>query len=368
MKIAICVNHFHPCVGGAEKVAKTIADYLSQSHEIFIFTRKLSKNRNLQEFKYPVFEYRQGEIVNFEKKLNSLNVDVVFIYSDVFDFFRQIITKKSSYKIIAALCGANWLYSHRNFVNVIYQNAKNINSLICHSIYDRDYRLCENTRLIEKTIIIPNGVNIEEFNNNTLKKSDLDKENINKQWILNVSNFFPGKGQEHIFEIISKLPNTEEIVYIQICNDIDFEIGTLLENKWRLKAEKLKPKIKIKLIKNASREKVIAYFKQSNVFVFSSEKEVAPLVLLESMTASLPWVSTNIGNSEELKGGIKISTMKDSRFHSVFNNRIYNSFSDAIPKLWNNPLIGEEGRKQVEEKFDWKKILPQYKSLIESCV
>ncbi|MHA2279323.1 MAG: glycosyltransferase family 4 protein [Promethearchaeota archaeon] len=366
MKIAACVNHYEPSIGGAEFVAKTIVEYLAQFHSVTVFTRRLARRRDPRDFDYKIVEYKVGDIVGFEAQIKALQPDVMFIYSDVFDFFRQISVKRQPYKLIVALCGANWLHAHRNYVSILYRSIPHVHALVCHSKHERDYRLCSTDRLKEKTVIIPNGVWTGEFDKNTLTRQELAPDIAEKRWILNVSNFFPGKGQEHLIKIIEQLPDPEQTAYIQVSSDINFAIGKQLEAQWRAATLKLKDQgIVVKMMKNMDREEVVGFFKQSNVFAFTSEKEVAPLVLLEAMAASLPWIATNVGNAENLKGGITVACMKDSRYRSVFNRRTYSCFSENIPVLWNNPSLGEEGRQQIDKELNWDNILPQYKSLIE---
>lgn len=366
MHIGIFVNHYYPSTGGAETVAKTIAEYLHKTHDITVLTRRLP-NRDINQFDYNVVEYRPGDIISFNEKIKKLKFDVVVIYSDMFDFFRQLITTNNNFKLIVALCGANWIYSHRNFVNILSRNLNSVEYFICHSKLERDYKLCTTDGFSEKTIIIPNGVWTKEFDSNSLTRHDLHAKICEKRWIVNVSNFFPGKGQEHLINIISKLPNPDQLAYIQICSDIDFDIGKVLEHRWKLGVEKIKKLgVSVKLMKNIPRDHVVGFLQQSNCFVFTSEKEVAPLVLLESMACSLPWISTNVGNASDLKGGISIASIKDRRFHSVFDNRVIGMFVDGIQNLWNTPKIGEDGRLQIENDLNWDKILPNYLSLVEN--
>jgi len=367
MRISICVNHFYPSVGGAEIVAKTIADYIAEHHEVSVFTRKLGQKRDQRDFSYPVYEYIAGDIVGFEKKIRDIKPDLVFVYSDVFDFFRTIATKRQPYQVILALCGANWLHSHRNYINMLYRNMRNIKAVICHSERERDYRICSTEFIKNKTVVIPNGVWLDEFDTNTKTRQDLAPDIADKRWLVNVSNFFPGKGQEHLADIFLQMPEIDQTAYIQISSDIDFDIGKVLEGRWKLATRKLKKKgMKVKLMKNIPREDVIGFLKQSNVFTFSSEKEVAPLVLLESMASSLPWVATNVGNADDLKGGLCVRSIKDSRYHSVFDKRTKLHFVETVSKMLNTPSVGVEGRKQIEDELTWDKILPQYLSLIES--
>lgn len=366
MKIVYCVNHFWPSIGGAETVSLRIAKHLAEKHDVTVLTR-LIKGRNHQDAPVPIKEYSAGNWRSFAEHLYKAKPDIVFVYSDVFDFFRQLITEsRKKYRLIVALCGANWLYSHKNFTNILYRNLSNIDTIIVHSECDRDYKLCSVREFLSKTVIIPNGVDLSEFDNNKINRIHLQPDIAGRRWILNVSNFFPGKGQEHNVEILNRLPDQDKLAYIQICSDIGFSVGQQLENHWKkVCATKLNKNIVYRLVKNPPREHVIGYFRQSNVFSFTSEKEVAPLVLLESMAAQLPWVSTDVGNAKELKGGKVIAAIKDSRYFSYFDERVYKLFAKAIPELWSAPCIAEDGRMQIEQQMTWEHILPQYSSIIE---
>lgn len=365
LKIGIAVNHFHPSIGGAELVVKVLADYLHEHHQVYVFTRRL-KGRDQRDYKYKVIEYRPGDLGTFDRNTKDLKLDVLLIYSDVFDFFRHVSIRSNSYRLIIALCGANWLYSHPNYINIFIRNIFHVEALICHSKRERDFKLCSSPRVIDKTVIIPNGLDVTEFDANTLSRKELAPEIADKRWILNVANFFPGKGQEHLVDIIESMPDHNEIAYLQVFSDIDFAIGHILEHKWKKAIMRIKRLgVAVKTLKNLPREKVVGYFKQSNVLACTSEKEVAPIVLLESMGASLPWIATNVGNAQDLEGGICIPALKNARNHSVFDIRVKRLFRDGIQKLCGSPLVGESGRRQVERELNWNSILPQYLSLIE---
>ena len=275
--------------------------------------------------------------------------------------------RKNKFRLIVALCGANWIHSNRSFANIFYRNSANVEKIICHSKYERDYKLCTVDRLKDKMTIIPNGVDLEDFDDNNMTRNDLASDISSKRWILNVSNFFPGKGQNHLIDILRLLPDPDEFVYIQVSHDIDFAVGQQNELEWKKHATvKLGDRgISFRLMKNISREHVIGFFKHSNVFAFVSEKEVAPIVLLESMASGLPWVATNIGNAAGLEGGKCIGAVKDSRYHSYFDDRVKRLFAESIMEMLNTPVIGESGRRHIERELTWKRILPKYSEVIE---
>lgn len=367
-KVVICTNFLSPSVGGAEKVSEKIAEYLSDNQcDVHVFTRRLP-NRNHKLFtKYKVHDYIPGDVQAFENALKAVKPDVVLVYSDVFDYFRSLITLKHPFKLIIALCGANWLLQNKNFLSNLYRNLDNVRALICHSKVGNDYRICSSERFKKKTVVIPNGVDLQEFDSNKLTRNNLLPDHLNKIWILNVSNFFPGKGQEHMFKILPTLSNPERFIYLQVANDISYPIGQQLENKWKLHSKELeKTGMQVKLLKNLPRDKVIGYFKNSNMFMFTSEHEVAPLCILESMAASLAWIAPNVGNIEELKGGECLPVPKNMHGSTVFNSYVIDRFRQSIEKLLTLPTMGESGRHHIEEQYSWDKVLPSYLELVEN--
>lgn len=366
MKITIAVNYFSPNVGGSEYVCQRIAEHWSKQHDVFILTNH-SKERNLSNFKYNIIEYDKISIGTCIKKLEQINPDVLMVYSDYFDAFRNIITRNNpKYKLIVNLCGANWIYKNPSFANTFYRAALNIHKIVCHSIYERDYKFCSNKNLIDKTVIVPNGIDLEEFDNNNISKEqiikdlNLPKNILNSMWILNVSNFFIGKGQIKLIHILERI-KSKNVVYIQVASDPSFtSVNYPLELIWE-KTHKYVPSF---LLKNIPRKYVIALFKQSNVFALPSEKEVAPIVLLESMAAKCPWVACDVGNVSGLKGGKYIRAPKDFNYKVVFDDWVIENFAKAIDEMLQIPLIGENGRKQIENEFNWSKIFPMYDLLL----
>jgi len=368
VNIVLCTNHFPPFIGGCETVTSKLVNYLAErGHNVYVATRR-SRSRNPRNFPSIHFiEYLVGRYQEFETSLNKVKPDLIFIYSDVFDFTRQVFRYKNLKRLILAPCGANWFYANKNYVNnVLYRHSNKLDRIICHSKHNPDYKLCSVDRLKNKTVVIPNGVDLDEFKNNTLSRNDLLPNMADKPWLLNVSNFFPGKGQHHLVDILNMLPQKKEFVYIQVFSDIEFPIGAQIEGKWeKLCKMNLNKNIHFVKIKNASREKVVGYFNNSNMFVFPTEKEVAPIVLLEAMAAGIPWVAADVGNTQDLKGGRAISAIRDSRYHSVIDKRVKTLFAKSIKEMYNKPSLGEQGRQQIIDELNWEKILPQYASIIE---
>ena len=117
-------------------------------------------------------------------------------------------------------------------------------------------------------------------------------------------------------------------------------------------------------LRDLLREDVVAAFKNSNVFIFPSKKEVSPLVILESQAAELPWVSMNVGDVEGRKGGIIIQADKvDLKGYKIITPSIIDKYVESIVSIikdreLKNKLVGE-GKEDIKE-YDWNNIYQAY--------
>lgn len=367
MKIVICTNHYLPQLGGSEFVVKHITEHLLNcGHQVEIVTRK-NKSRIKSQYNYKIHEYTPGDTPLFNRIIKNIKPDIVFVYSDVFDFFNFLLIDPPSYKLIVAPCGGNWANDNRSHTNIYDRNVAKIARIICHSTRDRDYRHCEYLKLLGKTVIIPNGVDLSEFADTGSHREQFLPQHTGKSWIINVGNFFPGKGQHLIFDILDRLSNPEKITYIQVCSTIEYTVGTSLENQWR-ELSKHNHKYQSFLFKDIPRLELIKLLQSSNVFVCPSQKEVAPLVLLEAMACAVPWVAADVGNTRDLMGGKYIATAKDRTGTSVFDDRVLNLFAKHISDYLIDQSDGQNGKKQIAEQLNWQTILPQYEAVFKEVL
>jgi len=362
MKIAICTNFFHPSQGGGETVTQKIAEYYAQKHEVTVFTRHLLQRKSKTLGAVNISNYNPTSLPSFLKRIHEFNPDFTLIYSDVFDFFDVAVQQLKN--VCVAFCGGNRLCSKPYTVKLFQRNVGGIRSFVCHTKSERDYRLASQLNILDRTYVIPNGVDIEEFDENEMSRKDILSKETHSRWILNVSNFFPGKGQIQLIDILSRV-QTQPFTYVQVCSSLEFAIGRHLEQQWKTRANHLsKNGIDIIFMKDKEREKVIAAFKNANVFAFPSQKESAGLVLLESMAAALPWVSLNVGIAPDISGGFCIGAAKDQQYNAIFDERVKDHFAEKIDQCFSQPKLGEDGRKEVEKKYQWKTILPLYEGLL----
>jgi glycosyltransferase involved in cell wall biosynthesis len=369
-KLVIGVNHSYPeSTGGSEKVVQQIAEGLSSQfgYECFIFSNTAKQERIINGV---VIKKCSMVLSDFLNQLNKIKPDHFFIYGDLFYQWPLILsnTKKLLFSKSIALVGMNNMLSN-NFLFSQFKKTINDFSVITHSDNYQDFIECKNNSI--PVSVIPNGINLDEFNivnNNFRKKYNVTDKNI----ILCVSNFFPGKGQEFLAPIFERLyKKRKDFIVIFISSNCSWNIVESRRKNITNKINLLQ--FNSLFLNNIPREDVISAFLSSDVFVFPSQKEVSPLVILESMASRTPWISLPVGNVNKLKGGFIIdSNKKDIDGLMLYSDDVYQLFCDGIDRLLSDDklkkILSYEGRKQIEEEYDFREIIKMYDKFFSESI
>lgn len=350
MRLVIATNFSFPNIGGCENVIQHISEGLSLQYgwDCRVFScsvHKVFENNGIKYF--PVAQSFSG----FCDQL--VGTDHLLIYSDNFKHWLSILSRPHLIPCHISIClvGMNKTLESDIFVDVLDKNRDWFNIIVHSSVY-QDYKKCVEIGIVPH--VIGNAVDLAEFDTPC---GFLDKRDTDQKIVLCVSNFFPGKDQHRLISIFK---DVKDIKVVVICSSTHIPV---VDNLERVFLEQIKDS-NIVVLKNLLRQEVILAFKVASLFVLPSREEVFPIVILESMGASLPWVSFDVGNISELTGGIVISRMgrcreeQDKVFRDVSLNIINN---DTLRKN-----MGNSGRKQVEDNFTWDKIIPCYFSTIKN--
>lgn len=200
-------------------------------------------------------------------------------------------------------------------------------------------------RVDKKTegIIIPNGINLDKFS--PLKEKQKE--------ILVVTRMFERKGVQYILKALEGL---EHDYKINIVGE-----GPYLESLKRLAIESKLDVNFLGFIDNHS-DQLKKLYEESSIFIFTSESENFPIVLLEAMVARLAIITTRNTGCAEVVGDSAL--LIDSKDSSAVRN--------ALIELINNPQLAEKlrqsSRKRVEELFGWQSVANQYVKVYESFI
>lgn len=188
-----------------------------------------------------------------------------------------------------------------------------------------------------QTVVIPNGIDLNKFSASE-KREDR---------ILVVTRMFERKGVQYFINALSGL-NINHNFTFNIVGD-----GPYLNN---LKTLTIGSPLKINFLgflDNGS-EELKELYENSKIFVFTSESENFPVVLLEAMIAGLAIITTNDTGCAEVVGQDAL----------LVNSKDSSAISDALIKLINNPVLCNElgtlARKRAENFFTWKIVAGKY--------
>ena len=349
-------------MGGSEIVCKAIAERMANTYgmDVTTFGHNVQNNLTHNNVKYQ-------KCLKGQAFLNQIkDLDHLFIYSDSFWGFETILNNVDSIKpsLSIALLGMYAMREKKQLFN-IFREKKSKFKVITHSSQYGDYQECFKAKI--PVNIIPNGVDLNEFKTaeriNVRAKYNIETSNV----ILNVSNYFYGKGQEHLAAIcqyLREIRGESDFTLVQLSNTVKYPHDKTFLNRTKKMFEHTQD-IKYKILRDIPREDVVNFFKESDVTVLTSLKEVSPLVLLESMAGRTPWVSMDVGNATELKGGIVIpNSNHDNKGYKLFSGAYVQSFASMLHMYLSDASgsfsDGKIGKSLIDVSFNWDKICEQY--------
>jgi glycosyltransferase involved in cell wall biosynthesis len=266
----------------------------------------------------------------------------------------------------------------------------NYNANIFTSKNYQDYIFSVNNGLTNN-YIIPNGASKQEFDNEQIfdVKNFLKIENESKL-ILHVGSYTGVKGHIQALKIFlkSKINKNIHLVFIGsnlnelIANDLFLFLywWKYYKLKYFFNTKKLhlffqylqfglkqNKKHRIHFLK-LSREQTIDVYKASSLFLFPSMIECSPIVIYESLASKTPFLSTPVGNVEEIvsksKSGIILPSKKHKNGYTYAN---INKSSTVMSKILNNELhlksMSNLGFDFWKKNYTWEKIAEKYDNL-----
>lgn len=193
----------------------------------------------------------------------------------------------------------------------------------------------------EKIVVIPNGIDIKEYDINLSKEKcrDILKLPQDKKIILFVGSIAPHKGPDVLLKAISKIEKNMRDIKLVF-------VGTgVMVNELKILSEKLGIKKIVDFVGFVDGYKKVMYYKSSDIFVLPTiESEMFGIVNLEAMACGIPVVASRIGGIPDL--------VNDGENGLLVHPNDVDSLSDAITYLLQREelckIMGIEGNKRVE--------------------
>ncbi len=194
--------------------------------------------------------------------------------------------------------------------------------------------------------IIHNGINTDKFK----PLDDVEEKNQ----ILWVGRFLPGKGVRYLIEAFSLLKDEHDDLTLKLVGE-----GPLKE-ELEEKARELGVLDSIIFEGIVENDKMPEVYNESKVFALSSLTEGVPRTVLEALSCGTPVVSTDLPQIREIIDGCGyIVSQKDSK-----------ELSECIAKLFEDQekrkIFGEQGRDKIQENYSWRDTVEKTIKLYEN--
>jgi len=226
----------------------------------------------------------------------------------------------------------------------------------------------------EKIKVIYNGINLEEYVV-TEETSTLERYGINKSkpYVLFVGRITRQKGIIHLVNAIKYIDSDTQIILCAGAPDTP-EIAKEMEDSVN-EVKKMRDNV-IWIDKMLDKKEVIQLYSHADVFCCPSIYEPFGIINIEAMACETAVVASAVGGIKEVvvhgETGILIPVeqQKTAPFEPIDPDKFAKDLANGINKLTNNPelksTMAKNGRKRVEESFDWKAIAKQVQELYKS--
>ncbi|MDE5757172.1 MAG: glycosyltransferase [Allobaculum sp.] len=148
-------------------------------------------------------------------------------------------------------------------------------------------------------IVIENSCEDEFFHN----------DNETKPYFLYIGNYCQRKNQIKALELFYESEKLKDFGLVLIGGS-ENDYCKLLKKRNEQLSHKHGPR-NVKILYGQNRESIIEYTKSAFASIMTSTFEYYPIVLVESMAAGVPFISTNVGIVRMLPGGIICNNYKD---------------------------------------------------------
>ena len=366
-------------IGGAEAVADNLASVLAQKgHKISVFTTSASSKAEIERYN-GINVYRYGtnfSVVSGRFSFGLLENPVKYpadlahahVTVPMGDIAGWWCAKKTNVPLVVTYHGdmQGGYGGLLRRVGVYIHNKYLLDKVLSYAdviISPSKYYINESRFLgkyRDKIVVIPNGVNIKDFDMPYSKKECREKLGLplDDEIILFVGVLDPYKGPEFLLKAMPKI--LKEVPEAKL---VFVGSGVMREELERL-CKLLGIEKNIEFVGFVGEVSIKAlYYRSADVFVLPSFIEVFPIVLLEASASGLPIVVSDLKT---------FKCIIDERWNGIVTKRgDEKSLAEAIIYLLENENVrekmGKNARKKIED-FSWERIAEETEKVYEGLV
>ena len=351
--------------GGSVVVAQNLAVNMAhKGHEINVFTTAIDSKDSIEKYENMTI-YRYGtnfriynRNISFKMLVKPIkyDVDIIHVHLDESILAALLYAKRKKVALVVTYHG-DMIDTYGGFISKthVYFYNRLVNKLLSHAniiISPSEYYIDESIFLgkyRDKIVVIPNGINVDEFDIGYSKEECRDKLGLplNNKILLYLGVIHPHKGPDVLLKampkIIKEVSNTE-LVFVGR--------GTM-KKELEMVSKKLGVDGRIRFAGFVEESLKPLYYKAADVFCLPSTRkhESFGIVNLEAMACGVPIVASKIGGVPDV--------VKDGENGLLVTPKDLDALADAIIYLLENENVrkemGKNGRKKAED-YSWERI------------
>lgn len=362
--------------GGLEEVVYAVAKNIKKKsdYEIAIFVK-----RDNNGYLYKKATNDDIMVINLKNNKFFLRLLIKKLHPTIVNFHYGMFGFQEYYKsgiILTYTIHNNYIWLSDKEVQKRGKNYEKIDKFFSVSSQVKSF-FCQNFSIdSERVVVIPNGIDVNIFNEKTIEKRE--KYNINKTDFLfiNVASFTLNKNHVLMIEalklFVQKHQNAKMLFVGNILDQRCFEYVVRLINLYGLNNY-------VRIIDFVPNEKVYGLMLMSNCFIFPSITEGWGIVTTEAMMCELPVILSDVGGSRDLVHNNDVGIVIRSPFFDmrvVTNDYICNYYYEADKSFLANELCdamdniyvkyeewklrAKDGRKRIENDFNIDRMISSY--------
>lgn len=241
-----------------------------------------SESGIIKTLKIPVLAYKYAQLVKTLKLSHSLSFltrpAFINILAKKLTMYKySVITNERAFPSLQYSYHGFQSYFNKKMIRLLYRKSK----IVISNSHGNAQDLIENFSVPkDKMRVIHNPIDLEKINNIKPIINFFDEKSFN---IVTLGRLTKGKNHTMLIEAVKKTENPSIKLYI-------FGLGEL-QNELEVLIDKLNLKNQVKLM--GFDPNPYKYLKSADLFIFGSNHEGFPNVLLEAMSCGLPILTTN---------------------------------------------------------------------------
>ena len=313
------INYYTPSKGGMETSVINLSKGLEKAgHEVFIFAPEYPnyKDKEKNIFRYKSIRFNHGGYFyvipipifsKMEEVVKNLDLDIIHSHqpyslgNEALKFSKKfniplVFTyhiKYEDYSHYIPLVPSSISKKYIRKITVGYSNK--CDAVISPSTAIK--KLLEDHGIKAPVKIIPSGINIDNFQNDTGKKTEIRQKYQIKQneiMLITACRLTKEKNLEFLIRSFAKIIEKQKNVKFMIVGD-----GAVKKNLKKI-AEELGIKDSIVFTGLVDRTSIVDLYQASDIFVFASKTETQGLVAVEAMAAGNPVVAIKASGIEDI--------------------------------------------------------------------